>query len=460
MGKLAKILFLQGYWYLAVAFGAAYQTPLFLVALGFAALNYVLYKPPVTRGHYLFSLIVFVLYGLFQEGLFEKLGLVDYNQDSFPLWLTALYVVFIGYYGDILDYLSVKPIWIQFLLGAFGGIMAYYGGAKISSLEVLSPLYFLGVGIGWGLFFPFSFKVFYEGFMWNKLLDASIYYSFDLSGFLRHQKSFDENLQFSAGQVALITGGTSGIGEAASLEMAKQGVQVNITGRNEIKGSKAASKHDNIQFINWDMGDWGQINSVVEKLPALDFLVLNAGGMPESFIKNDQGIESQFASQLFGHFYLARSLKEAGKLKDHGRIVWVTSGGMYLCSLDLKTIMENPKYDKVATYANVKRAQVTLLPFFKEEFPKQTITAMHPGWAATPGVDSAIPAFAKKMEGRLRSPLQGADTILWLLSTTKKIDSGSLYFDRKKVKTHLFWFTKKSEKLFEELKKLLISSGL
>jgi len=95
------------------------------------------------------------------------------------------------------------------------------------------------------------------------------------------------------------------------------------------------------------------------------------------------------------------------------------------------------------------------LSFFKKEFPNQIVTAMHPRWAATPGVDEAIPAFAKIMAGRLRTPLQGADTILWLLSSKKEINSGALYFDRKKVSPHFFWFTKKSKKQIINLQNFL-----
>ncbi|MBK24639.1 MAG: hypothetical protein CME70_11645 [Halobacteriovorax sp.] len=442
-----KVIILQGFWYVSVAFGYKYQLPIFLASIGLAAANYFIYKPNITRGHYVFSLGFFVIYGLIQEGLFESLGLVNYGQESFPLWLTALYFVFIGYYGDLLNYLSKKPIPLLALIGALGGISAYYGGSKLSPIEVLSPFYYLAVGIGWGIFFPLSIKVFYEGFMWNKILDASIYYSFDKSGYLRHEKFFDEEYQFRDGAKAIITGGTSGIGQAASLELAKQGVHVFITGRNQEKGEAAAQEHEKLSFLSWDMANWDELKTVVDKLEPLDYVVLNAGGMPEKFTKNKNGVELQFASQLFGHYFLVEKLKEEGKLKENARIVWVTSGGMYLAKLDLETIFENPKYDKVATYANVKRAQVTLLPYFKNMFPNQKVMAMHPGWAETPGVSSAIPEFDKKMKGRLRTPLQGADTILWLLGTHKDIDSGGLYFDRKKVKTHFFWFTKASEKL-------------
>ena len=113
--------------------------------------------------------------------------------------------------------------------------------------------------------------------------------------------------------------------------------------------------------------------------------------MPKKFSTNKQGVELQFASQLFGHYILTHKLVNAGKIKPGARIVWVTSGGMYLKALDINTIFKNEKYDKVDNYTNVKRAHDTLLPFFKKEFPNQTITAMHPGWAATLGVDEAIP---------------------------------------------------------------------
>lgn len=296
--------------------------------------------------------------------------------------------------------------------------------------------------------------------MWDKLLDASIFFSFDRSGYHRHENEFDETHHFKKGSRALITGGTSGIGKAAALEMARQGVDVVITGRNLQRGNDLATNHSHLTFKELDLCDWSGFQALVKDLEPLDHLVLNAGSMPEKFSTNREGVELQFASQLFGHYLLAHTLLAAGKLKAGARIVWVTSGGMYLKVLDLKTIFKNPKYDKVDQYANVKRAQVTLLPFFKKQFPQQTVIAMHPGWAETPGVDESLPGFAKIMKGRLRSPLQGADTILWALSTKKTIESGALYFDREKVSPHKFFFTRKSDKSGKELQELLSKTTL
>jgi len=39
---------------------------------------------------------------------------------------------------------------------------------------------------------------------------------------------------------------------------------------------------------------------------------------------------------------------------------------------------------------------------------------MHPGWAATEGVATSLPEFNQRFAAQLRTPAQGADTIVWL----------------------------------------------
>lgn len=49
-----------------------------------------------------------------------------------------------------------------------------------------------------------------------------------------------------------------------------------------------------------------------------------------------------------------------------------------------------------------------------------------------------MPGFHRKMKDRLRSPEQGADTIIWLsVADVSKETSGAFYQDRKPVSTHL-----------------------
>lgn len=438
----AKIILLNIFWYAAVYFGPSeFGFVLFPIALILTFINLKVYKPAVAKSHYFFTLAFFIVYGFLQDYIVLKLGLINYNQSSFPFWLTSMYVVFICYYGDIFNKFQKLHAGILFIVGALGGGAAYFGGAKIAGLTIYdsTSLYYWGiVALSWGVFFPLSIKIFYEGFMWNKILDASIYYSFDNSGYLRHETNFPKNTLPAEGKNVLITGGTSGIGLNCAEHLAADKANVFITGRSIERGNSIASNNESIQFKQFDMADWEDIDQSISDLPVMDLVVLNAGGMPESFITNKQGYELQMASQLFGHYFLLKKLKETGKLSHGARVVWVTSGGMYLASLSLANLKENDKYDKVSTYANVKRGQVSLLNKLSSEFVDQNITAMHPGWVDTPGVESAIGGFYEKMQGKLRTPDQGSDTILWLLRTTDLPVKGGLYFDRKNVSTNFF----------------------
>jgi len=187
------------------------------------------------------------------------------------------------------------------------------------------------------------------------------------------------------------------------------------------------------------MSDWKRIDEFCKQSLSYDFIVLNAGGMPDTLILNNFNVEHQCASQLVGHYYLIHSLNQNGSLKEHAKIIWVSSGGMYLKKLDLQNLFHNKNYEKVSTYANVKRAQVTLAQeLSKQKFWSKTkIFSMHPGWVKTEGLSKSLPGFFRIMGNRLRNLDEGIDTIVWLLLTEESLTRGGFYFDRKIVKPFL-----------------------
>lgn len=74
------------------------------------------------------------------------------------------------------------------------------------------------------------------------------------------------------------------------------------------------------------------------------------------------------------------------------------------------------------------------------------IEALHPGWADTPAVRSSLPRFHRVTKQILRTPAEGADTVVWLAASERGGDaSGAFFFDREPRRTHLLPWTRESE---------------
>jgi hypothetical protein len=138
-----KIIFLQTYWYLTAYFGRDFPKIFIVLTIGIILINYLLYRPKVGSFNYLKILLFFISFSFLEIKILSYLGLITFQ--SFPYWLICLYSVFICYYGDIFNYLKDKKNWVLSLMGGVGGTIAYWGGVKISNLDVFIPYYFIGI---------------------------------------------------------------------------------------------------------------------------------------------------------------------------------------------------------------------------------------------------------------------------------------------------------------------------
>ena len=96
-------------------------------------------------------------------------------------------------------------------------------------------------------------------------------------------------------------------------------------------------------------------------------------------------------------------------------------------------------YDGRSAYARTKRGQVILTEMWAKQLAGTGVVvhSMHPGWAATPGVDAGIPLFGKLMGPLLRTAEQGADTIVWLAAAEPPAETSGLFWhDRRPRSTH------------------------
>ena len=85
-------------------------------------------------------------------------------------------------------------------------------------------------------------------------------------------------------QVAIVTGGSSGIGQAMALRFAKDGAKAIITGRTEATLKNASEAHENITYQVADMTKTADIEALMDRVEKvygrLDILVNNAGWCP------------------------------------------------------------------------------------------------------------------------------------------------------------------------------------
>lgn len=290
-------------------------------------------------------------------------------------------------------------------------------------------------------------------------LDATIVLSFDRTGYRVHALGFDDaDLDVDlSGKVCAVTGANSGIGEATATALATLGAKVWLLCRDADRAEDAAirirkaSGSDHVHTGLIDLSSLTSVRAFAEHFPeeCLDVLVHNAGILPAQREESADGIENTFATNVVGPFLLTTLLRLRLEAALQGRIVTVSSGGMYAQRLNLSDWSWKKRgFDGVTAYALTKRAEVVLSEMWAEKLRPTAVTsnAMHPGWADTPGVEKSIPRFHSLMKSRLRTAAEGADTAVWMaaaagLSTT----SGKFFFDRVERRTHWLPGTRESE---------------
>jgi NAD(P)-dependent dehydrogenase (short-subunit alcohol dehydrogenase family) len=164
-------------------------------------------------------------------------------------------------------------------------------------------------------------------------------------------------------------------------------------------------------------------------------LIDNAGAIHSSRVESPDGIEATFATMVVGPFALIAGLLPLLRGTGEARVISVTSGGMYAETLDLDDLgWRRRPWSGPRVYAQAKRAQVSLMREWARRIAPSDVefTAMHPGWANTPGITAALPGFSRWMGPILRTATEGTDTTVWLAAHPDAAPvSGRLFLDRR-----------------------------
>lgn len=288
--------------------------------------------------------------------------------------------------------------------------------------------------------------------MLDALLDRSIVFSYDRTGYRRHASHFipNELETDQRGRVAVVTGGSSGIGVEVARGLLRRGAEVILACRDVGKGERVCAElgrnpsGNQARVMRLDVSDFGSVRAFSAELPArVDTLVHNAGALVDTLERTAEGLELTVAAHLVGPLLLTHLAWPKLRRSDDARVIHVSSGGMYAERLDVAATFEPAQpFDGVRQYARAKRAQVVLTELLaaraKASATPIAMSAMHPGWADTPGVARSLPRFHALTRRILRTPAEGADTVLFLaLAARAKDADGRFYFDRAPQPTHL-----------------------
>ncbi len=309
--------------------------------------------------------------------------------------------------------------------------------------------------------------------MIDTALDRAVLPGYTNVGYrIRTSISKPSELPAMDGEVVLVTGATSGIGLAAARGFAQLGAGVWLLARSEDRGERARAElvaqtaNEDVHVAIGDLSDLQSVRTFAERFAGmskrLDVLVNNAGVLPKERTLSADGIELTFATNVLGPFLLTKLLVPLLERSAPSRIINVSSGGMYTQRLHVEDLQNSEEsFDGAAAYARAKRADVILSELWAQRLWNTGVVvhAMHPGWVDTPGLQSSLPRFRGLTRPFLRTPGEGADTIVWLGAAPEPAQSsGGFWHDRRERPTHRVPWTKESladrERLWAECERL------
>lgn len=249
------------------------------------------------------------------------------------------------------------------------------------------------------------------------------------------------------GRIALVTGGSSGLGKETSRALAAHGAQVILTARDVPKGEGVAAEirestgNANVSVEALELGSLASIRAFAERMlakhPRLDLLINNAGVMACPQGKTSDGFALQFGSNHLGHFLMTCLLVPALRRGTAARVVSLSSRGHHMSPVAFEDVpFEHRAYDKWLSYGQAKTANVLFAVGLEKRLGASGIhaNAVHPGAIVTelgrhlqPEDIMFLQSRAKGMQ--FKTVEQGAATSVYTATAPELAGCGGLYLE-------------------------------
>jgi NAD(P)-dependent dehydrogenase (short-subunit alcohol dehydrogenase family) len=133
------------------------------------------------------------------------------------------------------------------------------------------------------------------------------------------------------GQRALVTGATSGIGRAVALQLARDGAEVLVHGRDAARGAQTVQEitaaGGKARFVAADLGDPADVQRLADDVGEVDILINNAGisRFAPTAEFDVAAFDTMFASNVRAPFFLVAALAPGMAARGRGSIVSLSS---------------------------------------------------------------------------------------------------------------------------------------
>ncbi|PJF31988.1 MAG: hypothetical protein CUN52_02345 [Phototrophicales bacterium] len=176
----------------------------------------------------------------------------------------------------------------------------------------------------------------------------------------------------SANKIALVTGGTDGIGKQVALRLAQAGAQVVIIGRNRQKGEQAIAEIGaNATYHQADLSKMREVDALADVIqstyPKLDWLIHSAGVMLPRKTMTDEGLEMVFAVQYFARYRL--NMRLMPHLQADARVINISAGGTIPLRLHIDNLNSEKLYHGVYTLTHESVANDVMTLRFMRVYP-------------------------------------------------------------------------------------------
>ena len=243
----------------------------------------------------------------------------------------------------------------------------------------------------------------------------------------------------------LITGGNSGIGKVAAIELAKMGAEVVLACRPSEKTDTALAEieaHGTVSNLPVDLANLRSVRdlaaSFLDRYDRLDVLINNAGTFPAKLRLTDDGFETQFGVNHLAHFLLTTLLLECLQASAPARVVTVTSKLHKKGAIDFDNLRGEKKYNAQVAYGQSKLANVLFAVELAKRLEGTGVTSnlLHPGAVRTDIMRELPWLIRTAVNLMFIDPVKGARTTIMLASDPTLADVTGKYYDQCKHDTY------------------------